>query len=168
MIFSVPRNTNDCDRLIQPFGIINPELPANRILPSEEILNHGLVDDRYARRSGRVLGFNAAAGEDGNAHNSKIIRSHKVFSRSAIIGAHSLKSGHDDGVGALSTAEQTIGGIGDGLHSRSARETRSQLRRQELHVLSVVSSTRGISTRDDQVITVVSEILSHEFLQAAH
>src|SRR5579862_750102 len=71
MIFRVVRYADNGERLVLPIGIVDGELPANRVLSRKEVLDQGLVYNGHARGSRRILRFDAATSENWNSDDGE-------------------------------------------------------------------------------------------------
>src|SRR5882724_10896648 len=101
VVFRVTRDADDGYRLIEPVLIVNPELPANGILSTEEVLHHRFIYDGHAPGSARVLCLNAAAGKNRNAYYAEVIWADIVFHGDAPLGRCRGEARHDNRVGAF-------------------------------------------------------------------
>src|SRR5438045_2216953 len=79
MVFRVFANADHGKWLSFVFGIVDLELSSERVLAVKEMFYHGLVHHGYPRRAGSVLTANAAAHQDGNAHNVEVPSAHAVL-----------------------------------------------------------------------------------------
>lgn len=69
MVSRVASDSDDGERLVEPIGIVEHELAAQRIGAGKKVFDHGFIHHGNASRRRGVLRLDAAAGQNRDAHH---------------------------------------------------------------------------------------------------
>ena len=105
VVLGIVGDSHNGERFVTFIGIVDGELPPQRILTAEEVLDHGFIHYGNARGSRSILGFDTTSCQNGNSHRSEIAWPDVIFHRDAIAILIGFEAGNDDRVSRFTSRE---------------------------------------------------------------